>query len=303
MRFIVSLCNKKAAVERERDEKMLYPGVFLLEIDSETDTINPIKVRWWSWGSRGVTGLMPYKEGFLCLLQAKRHRLFWLDKNYKVKKSWRLKRVKDGHSLAVKDDKIYIASTGNDSIVEFIPETGEERIFWKENSMERDSIHMNSMIWMGSHMIISAFGKKAGEQWITARNGFLMNIHTGQKIKDSLFHPHTLLKTEQGVFLCESAKKRVIALNEADILDVERGYVRGLLITEDEIAVGISHARRRSKSTGKLNRLDDELMSSFRNGCGIKIYRRHGKRLRESEFVKFIDLYPFSNEIYDLILI
>jgi len=130
-----------------------------------------------------------------------------------------------------------------------------------------------------------------------------MDIHTGEKIKDSLFHPHTLLRTEQGLFFCESARKRVVSMDEPDILDIEKGYVRGLLITRDEIAVGVSHARKRSKSTGKLNKMDDELMRSFRSGCGVKIYKRYGKKLKESEFLKFIDLYPFSNEIYDLILI
>ena len=303
MKLLVSLCNKKASVDREREKKMLYPEVFLLEVNTETEEVRPIKIRWWTWKPKGVTGILPFRDGFLCLLQAKKHKLFWLDRDYKVKKRWALRMVKDGHSLAEMEGKIYIASTGSDSIVEFIPETGEERTFWKENSSERDTIHVNSMVWVDGHMIISAFGRKSGDQWITARKGFLMDIHTGEKIKDSLFHPHTLLKTEEGIFFCESANKRVVSIDGSDMLDIKGGYVRGLVIKEDQIAVGISHARKRSKSTGRPNRMDDELMKSFQTGCGIKIYKRCGQKINDAKFVKFIDLYPYSNEIYDIVLI
>ena len=303
MKFIVSLCNKKASVDRTREEKMLYPDVFLLEVDSEKEEIRPIKIRWWTWKPKGITGLALYKDGFLCLLQAKIHKLFYIDKRYRVKKRWSLKKVKDGHSVFVWNDKIYIASTGNDSIIEFLPDKGEEKIFWQENSMGMDTIHINSMVWHNDQMIISAFGKKEGDQWITAKSGFLKNIHKEELIKESLFHPHTLTKTPEGIFFCESAKRRIMSIDGNDALDVGKGYVRGLLITEDKIAVGISHARKRSKSTGKLNDMDNKLMRSFQSGCGIKIYKRYGKRLTDTVFVKFINLYPYSNEIYDLLLI
>jgi len=303
MKLIVSLCNKKASVDKIREKKMLYPNVFLLEVDTEKEQIKPIEIRWWTWKPKGVTGLYPYKDGFLCLLQAKTHKLFYIDKKYRVKGKWPLKKVKDGHSIVVWKDKIYIASTGNNSIVEFLPDKNEEKIFWQYNSSETDTIHVNSMVWHNDQMIISAFGKKDGDQWITARNGFLKNIHEERIIKSSLFHPHTLIKTPEGIFFCESAKKRIMPINGYDALNVEKGYVRGLLITKDEIAVGISHARTRSKSTGKLNDMDSELMKSFQSGCGIKIYKRRGSKLRDAEFVKFIDLYSYSNEIYDLISI
>lgn len=303
MRLIVSLCNKKASVDREREKKMLYPDVFLLEVNTETEEVKPIKIRWWTWKPKGITGLAPYNDGFLCLLQAKPHKLFYISKQYKIIKKWVLKKVKDAHSLVVRGNNIYIASTGNDSIIEFIPETDEERIFWREGLSEEDTIHVNSMVWSDDHMIISAFGKKSGDQWITARQGFLMDIHTGTKIRDSLFHPHTLLKSKKDIFFCESANRKVHSMNGNEVLNIRNGYVRGLLITEDEIAVGISYARRRSKSTGRPNQMDDELMRSFQAGCGIKIYKKYGSKINEAKFIKFIDLYPYSNEIYDVIQI
>jgi len=304
MKLIVSLCNKKASVEKERGHKMLYPGVFLLEVDTYTGSIRPIRIRWWTWKPTGVTGLTKYKDGFLCLLQAKAHRLFYIDRrSYKVKKRWKLKTVKDGHSIAVKDGKIYIASTGNDSIVEFSPDTGEEKIYWRMNNGQKDTIHMNSIIWFNGSMIVSAFGKKAGEQWITAKNGFLMDVTKSKIIKNSLFHPHTLLSIEEKIYLCESARKRVISADGEDILELDKGYVRGLVITEDEIAIGISHARKRSKSTGRQNKMDDELIQSFRSGCGIKVFERRGKEIGNAKFKRFIDLYAYSSEIYDLLLV
>ncbi len=300
MRLLVSLCNKRASLERE--DKVLYPTVFLLEVDTQNNTITPIKIRWWTWKPKGVTGLSRYKDGFICLLQAKKHKLFYIDKSYKVKKRWTLNMVKDGHSVTVKDGRIYIASTGNDSIVEFIPEKKEERLYWKASSDNKDTIHLNSLLWVKDQLIVSAFGKRQGEEWITARNGFIMDITKGQIIKNSLFHPHTLVKTEEGIFLCESAKKRVISFEGEDELSLDKGYIRGLAISKEEIAVGISHARKRSKSTGRLNRVDDKLMQSFRSGCGIKVFKRKGACLKDAEFSKFIDLYPYGNEIYDIIL-
>jgi len=303
MKLIVSLCNKKASVEKERGCKMLYPKVFLLEVDTDDETIKPIKVRWWTWGPTGVTGLTKYKDGFLCLLQAKTHRLIYVGRDYKVKKRWKLRKVKDGHSIVVRDGKVYIASTGNDSIVEFCPDTGEERFYWRMNDGEKDTVHINSIIWVKNSMLISAFGKKAGDQWITARNGFLMDITKERVIKEALFHPHTLTTAGKRIYLCESAKKRIISVNEEDMLELDKGYVRGLVITKDEVAVGISHARKRSKSTGRQNKMDDQLIQSFRSGCGIKVFAKKGEKLSNAEFKKFIDLSAYSNEIYDLLLI
>ncbi len=294
MRLLVSLCNKKESIKR----KLLYPKVFLLEVDTETGKIKPIKIRFWIWKPKGVTGIARYREGFVFVVQAKKHRLFYVDKNYRVKKRWKLEKVKDAHSICVNDGKIYIASTGNDSIIEFSPETGKEKIFYREGDSKEDTIHINSLVWEKDKLIISAFGKKDGERWFSAKNGFLKNIHDGRIILDSLFHPHTLVKTEEGIFFCESAKKRVLSLDGSFILNIEKGYVRGLAIKEGEICVGISHARERSKSTGKKNDLSDPLIRSFQAGCGIMVFRKKGKK---AEFLKFIDLYPYSNELYDLI--
>ncbi len=303
MKLIVSLCNKKASVNKERDTKMLYPNVFLLEVDTEKEQVKPIKINWWTWKPKGITGLAPYKNGFLCLLQAKSHKLFYIDKKYTLIKKWKLNKVKDGHSIVVYNEKIYIASTGNDSIVEMHPDTSTEQIFWQANNNKKDTIHLNSIIWHEDEMIISAFGQKSGDRWITAKNGFLKNIHKDKIIKNHLFHPHTILKTSDGIFFCESARKRIVNLDNNNILSLKAGYVRGLAITDEEIAIAISHARKRSKSTGKLNDMDDELMKSFQVGCGINVYKRYGNEINKAKFTKFIDIYPFSNEIYDLLLI
>jgi len=297
MRLIVSLCNKKKSVIKERKEKILYPKVFLLEVDTETERIRPIKINWWTWKPKGVTGLAKYKDGFLCLLQAKRHKLFFLDKNYKVKKKWSLKYVKDGHSLLVKDEKVYIASTGNNSIVEFLPEKGEEKIYWRANNEEKDTLHINSIAYFEGNLVISAFGKKEKENWLCSKNGYIFDVTNGRIIKDELFHPHTLISKDGELFFCESAKRKIRSLKK-DLLQIDKGYVRGLAIYGNEIVFGISHARRRSKSTGRLNDMNDSLIRSFQAGCGIWICRKIGE---DFQLVRFINLFPYSNEIYDIL--
>ncbi len=158
-------------------------------------------------------------------------------------------------------------------------------------------MHINSIAYLDGNLVISAFGKKEKDNWLYSKNGYILDITDGKVIKNGLFHPHTLISKNGKLFFCESARRKIRSLEE-DLLQIEKGYVRGLAIYKDEIAFGISHARKKSKSTGRMNDMNDNLIRSFQAGCGIWIYK---KVKGDFQPVKFIDLFPYSNEIYDIL--
>src|SRR5581483_5589453 len=134
------------------------------------------------------------------------------DRQYQVKDVWPLELVKDGHSVAVRAGKAYIASTGTDTIVEFDPDYGE-RVYWKANELGHDTIHLNSLFWNQGNLYATAFGPKKGEVWRSADEGYLMNITTEAVIAAPLYHPHSACAVQgcddAGIYFCESQRMAV----------------------------------------------------------------------------------------------
>jgi len=292
-RLLISVCNKNIA------ENVKLPEVFLFEVDLKLMQFEPIPIEGLnSEHARGITGLAHYRNGVVALLQYHPSRVAYFSRDYRLIDLWKLSLVVGGHSLAVWNDKIYIASAGTDSIVEFSPEAGE-RVYWCDNEMRLDSIHVNSLVWQDNKLFATAFGKKKGELWNTANYGYIFHVNKGTKIHEPIYHPHSLCIEKDRFYYCESALASVRS-NDGQELKTHLGFTRGLIVSDKYLAVGISRARQRSISTGKPIDIKNEI-APLREQCGILVYRRNGSRLDQCEPIGTIDLSLYANEIFELI--
>lgn len=295
MRILVSLCNKRPEVNKA-------PGVWLVECDSKTLKATPVRLPGLDFADViGILGVAKDRDGVVAMLQGRQNMaLVWLTAPYGVRELWPLRLARLGHSIAVRDDRVYIASTGTDAIVEWEPSHGES-IHWSDNSEGRDTIHLNSVLWHQGALFFSAFGKKKGDLWRTADEGYLEQLSPGRKVLAPLFHPHSLTAYGGSLYCCESSRMAVLR-GDGDRLFVDGGYVRGLLVQNDTLCVGISRGRRSSKSTGRIvdNPADP---GDLTDRCGVLVYHTRDGRPSASSLAGWIDLSEYSDEIYDLLAV
>lgn len=282
VRFLVSICNQRA-------EPVKLPGTYLFEVDSDRQTVTPATLHDARLHSCvGITGLARQGDELLALVQSLSEpcMLVRFGIDYRVKNVWPLASVADGHSLTVASDRIFIASTGTDSIVEFTPGSGES-VLWQDNDFGEDTIHLNSVLWLKGCLYATAFGKKTAERWSSATLGYLFNVSTGRVLAEPIAHPHSatvsLSSPREGIYYCASTHQTVCR-EDGQKLHTGSGFTRGLIVTATHIYVGISKHR-----------------GALTDPCGVRVYQRHGDSLANSRLVASIDLSPYGQEIYDLL--
>ncbi|MGE3804183.1 MAG: DUF4915 domain-containing protein [Gemmataceae bacterium] len=294
LRYLISLCNKPSGSAERAGH--------LLECDTDHHRIRSIPLLHPALPTTffGLTGLCRWRDGFVVVTQSVPSALAFLSLRYEVVEVWPLQLVRDGHSIIARDDKLYIASTGNNSIVEFDPKSGE-RIWWQDSESQGDVLHVNALCWAQQDLLITAFGRKKGELWATAHEGYVANLNTNTRLMSSLHQPHSLLAAADGIYVCESSRLAV-RRDDGQTLLLGLGYLRGLLVTEKHLCVGISQGRQRSRSTGQ--RVENPGEPGLRAGkCGVAVYRRTGRNLADLQPIGILPLGPFGREVYDLLLV
>lgn len=292
-KLLVSICNKPAGVNLE------FPEIFCFEIYPDVLEVRPVMLENAAIsGSNGISGLAHYRNGIIGALQSRPVRLLYFSLRYEVKDVWTLNLVSNAHSIAVLDDEIYVASTGNDSVVRFDPDKGEELI-WAANNNRKDTIHLNSLVWHEDDLYISAFGEKTGDLWSSADKGYVLNLTTGQSVLTSLYHPHSIYSTHEGIYCCDSSRM-AIAREDGQRLVIGRGYTRGLAVSPERLYCGVSKGRTTSKSTGIMNNPADPGIKAGQ--CAVLIYERRNHDLEGSELIGEVNLERYGDEIYDILI-
>ncbi|MCA1597009.1 MAG: TIGR03032 family protein, partial [Chloroflexi bacterium] len=215
-----------------------------------------------------------------------------------------LEGARDAHSLCLHNGSVFLVSTGTDEVIRLKmngPEVAAADVFWRPDpaAEKADLHHLNSICsWQGD-LYVSGFGEKTGERWASARGGFVLNISAGYSVATGLFHPHSLLPTEDGIAFCESPAGAV-RLSGGPVLQSLPGYIRGLCRSEGRLFVGASACRHRSRSAGVILAPEARLSSGegtdHRGGCAV--YRLAEESL---EVEQTISLETFGDEIYDLL--
>jgi Domain of unknown function (DUF4915) len=206
--------------------------------------------------------------------------------------------VVDVHSLWVSDEGLYAVSTGTDEVIELRMRGAEviaETVFWRpEPGGPREDVHhLNAVYGWRGNLLVSGFGKKAGEIWSLTRDGFVFNITRGEKIASSIPHPHSLVATDDMLAYCESGNMAVRVIGRAHVQRLP-GYARGLCLVGQYLFVGTSIGRRVSKSTGMLN--SPNATGALAGQCTISRLS-----LDRSEIEDTVDMTSYGDEIYDLL--
>ena len=160
MKLLVSLCNKRKL------ENVELPDCFLFEIcPQEPVTIKPVFLNHSDIVSPGgFTGLVRFREGIVVLTQSDQPQAVYCGLDYEVRQVWDLEQAVDPHTVIVHDEKLYMAATGRDAIMEYEPGR-DEHIYWQDNTKGKDTIHLNSLLMFEERMLATAFGRKRDKMW------------------------------------------------------------------------------------------------------------------------------------------
>ena len=252
----------------------------------------------------GITGLTQDRKSVFVSYQSKNSGIIVLDKAGLGVKYWfGLPEAKDVHSVLVANGFLYVVSTGNDQVLRYKFKSGENsfssmRILWKPKGSlgQGDTHHLNSMCKYEENFLVSAFGRRSGERWSSARNGYILDLKSGKKIVGQIYHPHSLFSDGKDIVFCESVTKSLKKNNHETLFKFADGYTRGVAKINDWWAVGLSRGRRVSRSTGLINSIADpgELVSV----CRV-VFLKKGAVGKENVFS--FNFKRFHNEIYDVL--
>jgi hypothetical protein len=210
-----------------------------------------------------------------------------------------LPEADDLHSLCVREEQLYVVSTGTDEVLCLQmrgPHIVSQSVVWRPgpSSSHTDTHHLNGLCFSGEDLCVCGFGQRTRrDDWDSACKGFLYNISREEMVSTGLDHPHSPLALENGVACCESGSGSVLVPGRGAIRDLP-GYPRGLCRVGEHLFVGTSAFRTVSRSSGK-RRLG--------LGSGIPAARSTVTRinLRTGASDLETDLSWHGGEIYDLL--
>ena len=223
----------------------------------------------------------------------------------RVRRTVRLKRVSDGHSMIFHDGALLVASSGTNELVRVtLDRNGEvvsEEPVWSPGNAGFDHDHLNSVVYSAGRLYASLFGPKTEDGNSLQRQGQVVEIASGSTIRGELTHPHSLAEINGVLYWLESSRGQVWRLGrtgssfQSEILFHLDGYLRGIVGDNGSLCIGASAQRLRSKSQGTL--VDPP--SGNRDGLHCLLHRVD----LSSGAVETRDLTPFGREIFDLALL
>ncbi len=210
-----------------------------------------------------------------------------------------LPEIKDGHSILADDSGLYVVSTGTDKVLKYAvheKNVSNPRVVWQASVADADTNHVNSITQKGGELFISAFGPKEDRRlWASARKGYIHNITKDMRVKDDIYHPHSLSVRNNRIYYCESHLNTFCSLDEK-IFDLD-GYTRGIgWLTDELVCAGTSIGRKVSKSTGIVGNPDDP--GKLIGLCSLYVRNLCSKKALIHEDVSW-----YGKEIYDLLVL
>lgn len=209
-----------------------------------------------------------------------------------------LRLVKRLHSLVGHDGRLYIVSTGSDSVVVYDPRSGEETIVFQIGEGEANTLHVNGIAVHEGRLVVSLMGPIRPDG---PRLGELRCLHTGRVLLNGLRSPHSVVSHGADLFVLESETGVLWRSRDGSQAESEAsfvGYARGLHVAADGYIVGRSGFRNKSAS---LN-FDRPRPQGFDDGAsaeasrsGLYLMRRGG------ESVTALELTDLAPEIYDIL--
>jgi hypothetical protein len=208
-----------------------------------------------------------------------------------------LPEVRDIHSILASDNCLYVVSTGTDEVLAYdilANRLENPRVIWYASMEKKDTHHLNSIVENQGDLFISAFGPKSENLWASAPNGYIHNITSDSRVKDDIYHPHSLSVRNKQLYFCESHMGTFCSLDKP-IFKLP-GYSRGVgWLSDDKVCVTTSIGRTVSRSTGQIGNPGDPGESAGQ--CGLTVKKIKNDRLLT------VDFSWFGPEIYDVLVL
>jgi hypothetical protein len=211
-----------------------------------------------------------------------------------------LKDVTDVHSICVRDEWLYLVSTGTDEVrrlnVSSVDRPSE--LVWRASSHGSDTHHVNSILATGTRLLCSAFGPKSGERWSTALAGYVVDVESNELLCSGIEHPHSLVSGPDDIYVAESRRARVRGLRTGRTLAVD-GYARGLAFLADgRMVAGSSQGRTHSR---ELETIENPADPGERHGkTSLAFFALAGETQTQSTSIVEVDLSEHGPEVYDI---
>jgi hypothetical protein len=209
-----------------------------------------------------------------------------------------LPEVKDGHSILVAEDYLYVVSTGTDEVVRY-ERVGhgfrDPKVIWRASASRDDTHHVNSITQWRGNLVVGAFGPRLGSLWSSASEGYLHDVDRGLCIQSGIYHPHSLSVRAKSFYWCES-QRRLFWCFGGPIASLD-GYVRGVCwLSDRNVCLGTSVGRKHSASAALVGNPADPGEPLGR--CEVCVLD-----IVAGRFEKRLDLTCVGHEIYDLLTI
>lgn len=209
-----------------------------------------------------------------------------------------LPETKDIHSLLAWGKMLYVVSTGTDQVMSYdILENSlaNPTVIWQPSKENKDTHHINSIILRDNELFISAFGPKTEQLWASAKNGYIHNITKDKRVKEGIYHPHSLSINNGELYYCESHKGSFCSL-DGELFTLP-GYTRGVSwLSVNEICIATSIGRKVSRSTGLVGNPGDP--GEAHGLCGLTV-----RNIDHDENISSLDLSWFGPETYDVLFL
>jgi len=284
--FLVSFCNNK-----NNDGSRGLLGK--LDYDTHNNTLSYSSIELSlpkGMIAKGITGMCWHNGGIVALLQSTVPQLLFLSPELELLDTWALNGLKGVHSILSRNEEIYFAITGQDNIQKTADGINFD-VVWETDS-NIDTIHLNSICFHQNELYFTAFGHKDG-LWSSAKSGVVQAAATNQKLRNDIWHPHSVFSYQDDLVFCNSSNQRVESINGL-LFDQLPGYSRGLYISDELMVCGTSKGRLISHSTGvRISNISDQ--GVLAGNCGIWVYDRI------NDTCNFINLDEHATEVFDII--
>lgn len=248
----------------------------------------------------GCTGITVCRNGDIYIAMQSGHpRILHFDKFGKFINCIDCVRLNDLHDIKCIENKIYIASTGNNRLFSIditapLKPAIVEKVFNEECI---DILHFNSFCHLGSdtinNFLFSFTRRENGEDVGSIR------LADNTVLLDYLAVPHTIFSLKNRTFVLDSKNSMIIEF-DATTGSINKqlklsGFLRGMSYSNGKLIVGRSSFRldSRKNPTGSILSFD---LECFRSGIYILNFE-------DLAVERFIDLSIYAHEIYDILAV
>ena len=300
MWILISFCN---SIKRSKHySKFGWSQIAALNL--ETRQINFLRIPQ-IINPQGFTGIT-HDDKFIYIVTQGKKQAYLLrlqKKGLKIDLVKKTGHIADPHSMILFENRLYVVSTGTNTIEVFSPETLEYLgRYWQYPSTTTfcDQVHLNSLFVSKSQLWTSAFGPKTDEKWSSAAKGALINTTNNSQLY-TIYHPHSATYHQNSFYYCESWTGSIFR-NENVIKKIEGSYLRGLDVNSDYLIIGVSSGREKSKSRGVIN--DPSEAGRYNSFSGIVVQDRKQRKELYFDLSQYSpEIYQYTREIYSLKLI